>query len=190
MKNLLYILIACLTIVIILAFPYKHQKDSNMPNNKTLVAYFSATKNTEDVAGKLAHAIDADLFEIVPEQPYSDQDLDWQNDSSRSSLEMANKNSRPKIANTVPDISQYNTIFIGFPIWWGREPSIIDTFMESYDFSNKTIVPFATSGTSDIGDSGKNMQSLSPNAHVFTGKRFTKDVPEEELKSWASKYMK
>ena len=158
-------------------------------DNKILVAYFSATGNTRPVASTLANAINADLFEIVPEQPYTSEDLNWQNNQSRTSIEMGDRNSRPKISSKIEDISQYKIVFVGSPIWWGREPSIIDTFIESYDFTGKTIIPFVTSGSSGIGDYGANLQSLAPNAKVLTGKRFPNDVSAEELKNWANEQM-
>ena len=158
-------------------------------NNKILVAYFSATGNTAEVAQKLATAINADLFEIIPEQPYTSDDLNWQNNQSRTSIEMGDKNSRPQIALKIEDISQYNIVFVGSPIWWGREPSIMDTFIESYDFAGKTVIPFATSGSSDIGDYGANLQALAPDAKVLTGKRFPTDVSVQELKDWADEQM-
>lgn len=152
------------------------------------MAYFSATGTTAGVAEKLAKAVDADLFEIKPEKPYTDADLNWHNPQSRSSVEMADENARPLIASKVENMGKYDVIFVGFPIWWYHEPAIIDTFMESYDFSGKTVVPFATSGSSGIGDSGKNMQSLTPSAKVLAGKRFSAGVSEAELKSWAEKF--
>ena len=158
-------------------------------NNKILVAYFSATGTTAGVAERLANAINADLFEIKPEQPYTSEDLNWQNDQSRSSIEMGNRNSRPQIASKIEDIAQYNIVFVGSPIWWGREPSIMDTFIESYDFTGKTVIPFVTSGSSDIGDYGANLQSLVPGAKVLTGKRFPSNVTEEELKTWVTAQM-
>jgi len=158
-------------------------------DNKILVAYFSATGNTKAVAEKLATAINADLFEIVPEQLYTSEDLNWQNDQSRSSIEMGDRSSRPAISSKIDDMAQYKIVFVGSPIWWGREPSIIDTFIESYDFSDKTVIPFVTSGSSGIGDYGANLQSLAPNAKVLTGKRFSNDVSAEELKSWADEQM-
>lgn len=158
-------------------------------NNKILVAYFSATGTTANVAEKLASAINADLFEIIPAQPYTSDDLNWQNNQSRTSIEMGDKNSRPAITSKIEDISQYNIIFVGSPIWWGREPSIMDTFIESYDFAGKTVIPFATSGSSSIGDYGANLQALAPNAKVLTGKRFPADVSGEELKNWADEQM-
>ena len=157
---------------------------ANTVNAKTLVAYFSATGNTAKVAEKLAKVVEADLFEIKPEQVYTDADLNWRNDKSRSSIEMNDKTSRPAIANKVADMSQYDTVYIGFPIWWGREPSIIDTFVESYDFSGKKVIPFATSGSSDIGDTAENLKALAPNAQVDVGKRFTTSVSEKALSDW------
>ena len=158
-------------------------------NKKVLIAYFSASGVTAKVADKLAKATGADLFEIKPAKPYTTADLDWTNKKSRSSVEMADINSRPKIANKVVDMNKYDVIFVGFPIWWYREPSIIDTFMESYDFSGKQVVPFATSGSSGMGNSGSIMQKLAPKAKVDSGKRFSSSVSENDLKSWASKWL-
>lgn len=157
-------------------------------NKKVLVAYFSASGVTAKVADRLSKAIGADLFEIKPAEPYTSADLDWTNKKSRSSVEMADKNSRPAIANKVADMSKYDVIFVGFPIWWYREPSIIDTFMESYDFSGKQVVPFATSGGSGMGNSGSIMQKLAPKAKVDSGKRFSSGVSESDLKAWAEKF--
>jgi len=158
-------------------------------NKKVLVAYFSASGVTAKVADRLSKATGADLFEIKPAQVYTNEDLDWTNKKSRSSVEMADRNSRPKIANKVTDMSKYDVIFVGFPIWWYREPSIIDTFMESYDFSGKQVVPFATSGGSGMGDSGSIMQKLVPKAKVDSGKRFNSSVSEADLKTWAEKWL-
>lgn len=158
-------------------------------NKKVLVAYFSASGVTAKVADRLAKVIGADLFEIKPTQPYTNADLDWTNKKSRSSVEMADRNSRPQIANKVADMSKYDVVFVGFPIWWYREPSVIDTFMESYDFSGKQVVPFATSGGSGMGDSGNIMQKLAPKATVDKGKRFPSGVSEKDLKDWALKWL-
>lgn len=182
MKNFLYLITAVLTF---LSNINVQAQENNMTDKKILVAYFSATGTTAKVAERLSQAINADLFEIKPAQPYSNADLDWTDKKSRSSVEMADKSSRPAIADQVADMSQYNVVFVGFPIWWYREPSIIDTFMTSYDFAGKTVIPFATSGMSGIGDSGKNMQALAPSAKVLEGKRFSSGVSAEELKSWA-----
>lgn len=155
--------------------------------NKALVAYFSASGVTVKVAEKLSQAIGADLFEIKPEVPYKPEDLNWQNAKSRSTLEMKDPGSRPAIAEKVVNMSQYDVVFVGFPVWWYQEPSIINTFMESYDFKGKKVIPFATSGMSPIGDSGKNMQALAPGAAVAEGKRFPSNVSADELKEWAVK---
>ena len=153
--------------------------------SKILVAYFSASGVTAKLASRLAAAIGADLYEIAPEVPYTRADLNWMNRKSRSSVEMKDPSSRPAIGTKVEDMAQYDTVFVGFPIWWYREPSIIDTFLEAYDFSGKKVVPFATSGTSGMGDSAKNIQALAPGASVKEGKRFGKHVSDEELKEWA-----
>ena len=157
--------------------------------SKALVAYFSASGVTAKLAARLSDAIGADIFEIKPETPYSKADLNWMNKKSRSSVEMNDRNCRPGISSRVDDMAQYDVVFVGFPVWWYREPSIIDTFMEAYDFSGKTVVPFATSGTSGIGDSGKNMQELANGAKVLMGKRFKNSASSGELKSWAEEWL-
>ena len=153
--------------------------------SKTLVAYFSASGVTAKVAKKLAAAIGADLFEIQPEKLYTDDDLNWQNSQSRSSLEMKDRSARPAIRTQVADMTAYDTVFLGFPIWWYREPSIIDTFLEAYDFKGKKIVLFATSGTSGIGDEAPARVAELTGAEVLPGKRFLAEVSGDELKAWA-----
>ena len=156
--------------------------------SKALVAYFSASGVTAKVAGNLANAIGADLYEISPAIPYTKADLNWMDKKSRSTVEMEDRSCRPAIGTKVETMEQYDTVFVGFPIWWYREPSIIDTFMESYDFSGKTVVPFATSGGSGLGDSYKNMQALAPSATVKDGKKFSSGVSETILKEWAEQF--
>ena len=156
--------------------------------SKTLVAYFSASGTTAKVAKKMAEAIDADLFEIKPETPYTGADLNWQNKNSRSSVEMNDRSSRPAVAVKAADMPQYDVVFVGFPVWWYREPSIIDTFMESYDFAGKTVIPFATSGGSGLGDSAANIQKLAKGAKIVNGKRFSGSASAEELKAWAGQW--
>ena len=159
--------------------------------NKKLVAYFSATGNTATVAQNLAKSIDADLFVIQPTTPYTADDLNWRNDKSRSSVEMSNRESRPEIATKIDNITQYDVIFVGFPIWWGREPAIIDTFIESYNLSGKTIVPFATSGsTPNTDEAAADIRLLAPKANVMNGKRFPVNVQVTELKTWADEFIK
>ncbi len=150
-----------------------------------LVAYFSGSGTTAALSKKLAEGIKADLFEIVPANPYSEADLDWQDSNSRSSIEMQDKSFRPEIINRISNMSDYEEIFLGFPIWWYREPSIIDTFLESYDMKGKKIIPFATSGGSDIDDAVISMQSVVNGAVVVKGKRFECNASADELIEWA-----
>ena len=157
---------------------------------KALVAYFSASGVTKKLAENLAGAIGADIFEIVPEQIYTDADLNWQDQKSRSSVEMKDRACRPAIASKVENMAQYDVVFVGFPVWWYREPSIIDTFAESYDFGGKTIVPFATSGSSGIGESGKNIGELARGSKAVEGKRFAANASADELKAWAEEFLK
>ena len=157
--------------------------------NKALVAYFSVSGVTAKVAKKLAKEIGAELFEIEPKIPYTNEDINWRNSKSRSSIEMNDKNCRPEIRYNVENMNQYNIVFIGFPIWWYREPSIIDTFIEAYDFSKKRIIPFATSGGSPIGDICKNIKYLASEAKVMEGKLITEDVSEKILADWASEWL-
>ena len=152
--------------------------------SKVLVAYFSASGVTAKAAAKLAKAAGADLFEIVPEQPYTKADLNWQDKNSRSSVEMNDRSSRPAIKSKVENMEQYDVVFVGFPVWWYREPSIIDTFMESYNFSGKTIVPFCTSGGSGLGTTGSNLQAFAKDAKVIEGKKLSFMTTEGSLKKW------
>lgn len=124
---------------------------------KILVAYFSASKTTEHAAKEIAQAVGADLYEICPDKAYTAADLNWNDKKSRSTVEMNDPACRPKIAGTVEHMEQYDTVLIGFPIWWYVEPRIVDTFLESYDFSDKTVIPFATSGGSGIGGDRKSV---------------------------------
>ena len=158
--------------------------------NKTLIVYFSATGTTKAAAQKLAQQYNADLYEITPEVPYTDADLNWRDKQSRSSVEMADRSSRPAIQGALPDLSAYATVFVGFPIWWYREPSVVDTFVEgnAAALAGKTVVPFATSGGSGMGDSTANLQALAPEAKVREGRRFRASVSADDLKEWASEF--
>ena len=155
---------------------------------KKLVAYFSASGVTAKVARKLASAAGADLYEIEPEVRFTRADLNYMNSKSRSSVEMNDPACRPAIAGKVENMADYDTVFVGFPVWWYREPSIIDTFMEAYDFACKTIVPFCTSGGSGLGPAGDNMVALEPGAKLGEGRRFSAVVSEKELRDWAAKF--
>ena len=151
---------------------------------KKLVAYFSASGVTAKMAKALAEVTGADLFEIQPAIPYTTADLDWMNKKSRSSVEMSNPDSRPEIGNKVPDMSQYDAVFVGFPIWWYVAPTIINTFLESYDFTGKKIATFATSGGSGMGKTDSILKKCAPTAEWKDGKRFG-SVDKNALKTWA-----
>lgn len=154
---------------------------------KKLVAYFSASGTTEKVAKDLAAAIGADLFEIAPEQPYTRADLNWQDKGSRTTLEMNDESCRPSIAGKVADMGVYDTVFVGFPVWWYVEPRIIDTFLEAYDFAGKTVVPFATSGGSGLGRAPQRMQALAAGARVLAGGLLNGRPSQDELAAWAER---
>ncbi len=156
---------------------------------KTLVTYFSASGVTAELAKRLAKTVNADVFEIRPQQPYTDADLNWMDKNSRSTLEMKDLSCRPAMVLPVPDVQKYDVVFVGFPVWWYREPSIIDTFMEACKWNGQKVIPFATSGTSGIGDSGKNMQKLAPSSTVEAGKRLEANMSESALTDWAQKYL-
>lgn len=155
--------------------------------SKKLVAYFSASGVTKAAAERLARSINADLFEIRPTKPYSRGDLDWTDRNSRSSVEMNNPNSRPEIADRLCNASQYDTVFLGFPIWWYVAPHIILTFLESNDFSGKKLVPFATSGGSGMGKTADVLKSVCPNAIWQAGKTVN-GMSEKEISDWAKQF--
>ena len=152
--------------------------------SKTLVAYFSASGVTARLANTLKAAVEGDLYEIKPATPYTSADLNWNNNKSRSSMEMNDKTSRPAIAEPVADMSQYDTVFVGFPIWWHEAPRIVQTFLESYDLSGKTVVPFATSGGSGIGKTSDILQKSCPAAKMLPGKRLGSNASVSELSAW------
>lgn len=156
--------------------------------SKTLVAYFSASGVTAKLAKNLAEAIDADLHEIQPQIPYSQMDLNWNDPKSRSSVEMNDKSFRPAVANQVEDMAQYERIFVGFPIWWYVAPTIINTFLEQYDLTGKKIIPFATSGSSGMGQTNAGLRDSCPGAELAEGRRFASQTPQAELKAWADKF--
>lgn len=153
-------------------------------SKKILVAYFSASGVTAKAAEKLAEVSGADLFEIKPEIPYSSADLNWMDKKSRSSVEMNDPSSRPAIAEKLPDMEKYDVVFVGFPIWWYVAPTIINTFLESYDFSGKTIVPFATSGGSGMGRTNEKLKPSCPGAALMPGRLLNGNLSEDSLKKW------
>ena len=155
---------------------------------KALVAYFSAGGITASLAGRLAEAIHAPLYRIMPKEPYTQADLDWRNKQSRSTLEMLDKSCRPALADTEAPVNDADVIFVGYPVWWYREPSIIDSFLAAYDFTGRKIVLFATSGSSGIGGEAPERAAEITGTTVLGGKRFPADTPKEELKAWAEQY--
>ena len=152
--------------------------------SEILVAYFSATGITEKLAKKIANVVDGDLHEIHPEIPYSAADLDWMNKNSRSSVEMNDKSCRPAIANKLESTENIKILILAFPIWWYIAPTIINTFLEQYDWNDKIIIPVATSGSSGMGNTNAELESSCPGAILKDGKRFDVNVSEKEIKAW------
>ncbi len=167
--------------------PTGSQPDDTQPNDtetgkKVLVVYFSATGTTKKLAEYAADAMDAEIYEIVPRQPYTSADLDYGDKNSRSTKEMNDPNSRPEINGSVENMADYDIVFIGYPIWWGEAPRIVSTFMESYDFSGKTVVTFSTSGGS--GHNDLSIQSLATGANWITGTRLTSNSSRDDMVEW------
>ena len=158
--------------------------DDTTSHSDVLVAYFSATGTTKEVAEKIAAITGGDLYEIVPAEPYSDADLNWNDRNSRSTKEQNDKNVRPEIGSEEISLEGYTTVYLGFPIWWGEEPRILDTFVEQYSFEGITVIPFCTSASSGIGRSGPNMEALAGSGTWLAGKRFGGNVSEADLQSW------
>ena len=157
---------------------------------KALVAYFSASGVTAALASRLAGAINAPIYEIKPAAPYTKEDLNWMDKKSRSTVEMNDKSCRPPLADTDAPVADADVIFIGYPVWWYREPSIIDSFLEAYNFSGKDIVLFATSGSSDIGKEAPERTAQIAKTSVRGSKRFSANASGDELKAWAKQYLK
>lgn len=158
--------------------------------SKVLAAYFSASGTTAKLAANLASVLDADLLEIQPKIPYTSADLDWMNKKSRSSVEMNDKSFRPAIANKVENMEAYDTIFVAFPIWWYVAPTIINSFLEQYDFSGKTIIPLATSGGSGMGKTNQELAPSCQGAVLKEGKVFSANTDKNTLKTWAENMLK
>lgn len=154
--------------------------------NKTLVAYFSATGTTEKVAKVIATNINADIFEIIPKEKYTNSDLNWNDANSRTTHEKENLNIRPEIASKLENIDDYNVIFLGFPVWWYKAPNIIYTFLESYNFTNKTIIPFCTSGGTGISETVNYLKNDFPNLKFKSGKRISGYIDKEEIINWVN----
>ena len=151
---------------------------------RKLVAYFSASGSTARLANTLAAAAGAELYEIKPSVPYERRDLNWMDKKARSTVEMQDPNCRPELADSAAPVAEADVVFLGFPIWWYREPSIIDSFLDAYDFTGKTVVPFFTSGGSQLGEGQGRIGKLAKGAKVLSGKRFPARASESELRSW------
>lgn len=158
----------------------------NVQEKKILVAYFSATNTTKGVAENLADGIGADLYEIVPETPYTDADLNYKDNNSRTTIEMNDPDARPVISSSVENMEQYDVIFLGYPIWWGDAPMAVYSFLESYDLSGKTIIPFCTSGGTGISGSVKNIRKACKGAKVKTGLT-ANNVSDKRIRKWLKK---
>ena len=165
--------------------PVDHEPEDPKESNKdVLVVYFSATGNTKGIAERIAQITDADILEIVPEEPYSEADLNYNSKSSRATKEQNDKAARPAIASETISLKSYTTIFLGYPIWFGDAPRIMSTFVEAYSFGDIMIVPFCTSGSSGIGSSAKNLEELADGGLWLDGGRLAKDISDADLKAW------
>ncbi len=160
------------------------EPNDSSTGNATLVVYFSATGNTRGVAEKIASITGADIYEIKAAQEYTDADLDWHDSDSRTTHEQNDPSARPEIGSDPVSLDGYTTIYIGYPIWWGEEPRIMDTFVESYDFDGITMIPFCTSGSSGIGRSGQNLADNAGSGNWLEGARFGGGASEDELSTW------
>ena len=150
----------------------------------TIVVYFSATGTTKGVAERIASVTNADVFELIPAEPYSDVDLDWNDSGSRTTIEMNDSDVRPAIANDTVNLDGYSTVYIGYPIWWGDAPRMMSTFVEAHDFDGKTVIPFCTSGGSGIGRSGSNLASQAGSGNWLEGGRLDAGISESEIQDW------
>ena len=182
MKKIAMMLAALLTISLS-ACSQGNKTKENKEMKKVLVAYFSASGVTEGVAKQLAEVTGGELHKILPEQPYTDADLDWRDKQSRSSVEMKDKSSRPAITNKLTNIQDYDVVYVGFPIWWYTAPTIINTFMEAYDFKGKTVIPFATSGGSSIKKACEDLKAAYPDVNWKEGKLLNR-ASKQELDTW------
>ena len=185
MKKTIAVLMALLLAVPALPFAFA-EEDTAEPASHILVVYFSATGTTKGVAEKLAEGLSADLYEIVPEVPYTAADLDWNDSKSRTTLETDDPECRPAIAGELPDLTGYDTLFIGYPIWWGDVPRIVTSFVEQADLTDKTLAVFFSSGSSGLGSSMKHLEQQAGAGVWLEGKRFTARTTAEELIDWAA----
>lgn len=197
MRRVLYIFIACIMMFTLAACGGGSSSEEGITQQENsqdgagsavaenaLVVYFSATGNTESVAEAIAETQGAELYEIVPEDPYTDEDLDYNNSSSRTTAEQNDENARPAISGEIENIDDYDVIYVGFPIWWNDMPRIMYTFFDTYDFSGKTIAPFCTSGGSGISGAVSNIEELEPSATVTEGLRTSPSDAEGDIAEW------
>ena len=188
MNHLKFLLLAVLGVLA--ASACSQNKSQNiMEKKKVLVVYFSATGTTSQVGKQIAKIADADICEISPLTPYSDADLDWTNKQSRSSLEMSDSTARPKIKAVAVDVSQYDYVFLGYPIWWNLAPRAVNTFIETTNLAGKTVIPFATSGGSSIGNSVAVLKQSYPNIKWQSGKLLNR-ASKQEIEAWVATFMK
>ena len=188
MKYLKFFLLAVLTVFAASACSQNNVKET-MEKKKVLVVYFSATGTTRQVAKQIAKNADADIFEITPAKPYTNADLDWTNKQSRSSVEMNNPMARPEIKALSVDVSKYDYVFLGYPIWWDLASRIVNTFIETANLTGKTVIPFATSGSSTIANSVAVLKKSYPNIKWQTGKLLN-HISEKEMETWVSETIK
>ena len=158
--------------------------DTAESSKDTIVVYFSATGTTKGVAERIASVTNGDIFELIPAEPYSDADLDWNDKNSRTTIEMNDQKARPAIANDTVNLDSYTTVYIGYPIWWGDAPRIMSTFVEAHDFDGKTVIPFCTSGGSGIGRSGSNLASQAGSGNWLEGGRLDAGISESRIQDW------
>ena len=188
MNHLKYLLLAVLSVLAASACSQNVEKKT-MEKKKVLVVYFSATGTTRQVGKQIAKIADADICEIIPTKPYSSADLDWTNKQSRSSVEMIDAKARPEIKAVAMDVSKYDFVFLGYPIWWDLAPRTVNTFIETTNLAGKTVIPFATSGGSSIGNSVAVLKQLYPNIKWQTGKLLNR-VNKKEIEAWVATSMK
>ena len=160
------------------------EAEQSNSETSTIVVYFSVTGNTKGVAEKIADITGADIYEIKAAEEYTDEDIDYDNSDSRTTHEQNDPSARPEIGSDTISLEGYTTIYIGYPIWWGQEPRIMDTFVESYNFDGITMIPFCTSGSSDIGESGQNLADNAGSGNWIEGKRFDGSASEDEIRTW------
>ena len=190
------IMMACMTALLmtigctVFGSEAKTGTEADGTHSDVLVAYFSATGNTKEVAEQIASITDGDLYEILPAEPYSDENLNYSDSSTRATKEQKDADFRTEIGSEDISLEGYTTLYLGFPIWWGEEPRIMDTFVEKYDFDGITVIPFCTSGSSGIGSSGTNLEMLAGSGTWLEGERFSASVSEEELQEWIEKNSK